>query len=778
MADIDGDVDRPESDEASERVVTSDAEQGDKTTRNPHVARIEVDHGEAMARYHRGWNKDRHNIERAYQDLNFLAGFQWLPELENQRLQDGRPVLTFNRMGQFVRQVTGNMRKMKPAIKVVPTHAGADEKIAEIREGLIRHIENASDAALDVYVDGADSQVASGIGHWEVASEYNLVGEQDLILRTLDDQVAVIWDPDARKKDRSDAMFCFVPVDLTREAYKDTYPDHAVDDMGNWDGQYIDNWYDDDRIRVCRMWYKVKKRIKMMRMPDGTIQNITEPTADDEATPPIGGQEFEIDGFEVWHRMMNCVEFLTEPEKWAGRYIPIVPIIGEEVKVGSRKERHGIVRFAADPQRAYNYARSTQTEFVGLQPKSPFVGTEENFKDYTEEWDTANVKNWPYLRYTPDAKNGNTAPQRQAPPSSSPGLTECIADAANDMQAVVGIYNASLGAQSNETSGVAINSREQQGDTGTFVYMSNFALSITHTARIINDLIPYYYDTARTVRIIGTDGKSRQVAINQPVNGIQLEGDPVAMENDITVGIYDIQMEMGPSYQTQREEARNGMTAFIQAFPAAAPLIADKIAKAQDWPEKDDVAERLQTLLPPQIQAQIAAHDNKPPPQPQPPDPVKMAEAQAIMAKAHGEMARSQTEATKAQAQSEISALEIKRKEMELVNQSLMNMKTELELLKLQAELGQNGPPIDQAKMHDFVNKTDEMLKFLGAHVAAQVAAEAPPAPDQSAQGSQPSMQGPGQQGLNPTPAQTGVSGSQAGPAPAPEPAPPAAAGE
>jgi hypothetical protein len=748
MADLDGDIDRPESDEASERIVTSDAKQGALTTQNPHVARIEVDHVQALARYHRGWTKDRYNIEHAYEDLNFLAGVQWDSTLATQRIDDGRPVLTFNRMGQFVRQVTGNMRKMRPAIKVVPTHAGADEAIAEIREGLIRHIENASDAALDVYVDGADSQVASGIGHWEVAGEYNLVGEQDLILRTLDDQVAVIWDPDARKKDRSDAVFCFVPVDMTREAYKDTYPDHAIDDIGTESGYQIDNWYDDDRIRVARYWYKIKTKIKMMRMPDGTIQNITEPTADDQATPPIGGEEFEVDGFEIWHRMMNCVEFLTAPKKWSGRYIPVIPIIGEEIKVGSRRERHGIVRFAADPQRAYNYARSTQTEFVGLQPKSPFVGTEENFKDYSEEWDTANVKNWPYLRYTPDPKNGSAAPQRQAPPTTSPGLTECIADAAADMQAVVGIYNASLGAQSNETSGVAINSREQQGDTGTFVYMANFALSITQTARVINDLIPYFYDTARTIHILGPDGKSRQVAINQPKDGIQIDGAPVAMENDITVGIYDIQMEMGPSYQTQREEARNGMTDFIKAFPQAAPLIADKIAKAQDWPEKDDVAERLQTLLPPAIQAQIAKQDNKPPPAPPPPDPVKMAEAQALVAKSHGEMARSQADVTKSQAQSEISGLDVKKKEMELVHQSLLNMKAEMELVALQSTMGQNGPPIDQAKLHDFVNKTDEMLRFLGAHVAAQIAAEAPQAQQAASQPSQ----GLGQAQTNPAP--------------------------
>ena len=732
MANLDNDNGVKSNDDFDEGRDLSERQDNQSSTENPHVSRDETDHVEAMARYDRGWTKDRANIERSYADLNFLAGYQWDPTLAQQRSDDGRPVLTFNRMGQFVRQVTGDMRQMKPAIKVVPTHSGADEAIAEIREGLIRHIENASNAALDVYVDGADSQVAAGIGHWEVASEYNMLGEQDLTLRTIDDQISVIWDPDARKKTREDGVFCFVPVNMTREAFKTEYPDRAVEDMGSWHSQYLENWYDDDRIMVCRYWYKVAKKIAYVKMPDGSIHRKDDLEEDDADTMmEHGGKDFEVDGFEVFWRMMNGVEFLTEPKKWPGQYIPIIPAIGEEIKVGARRERHGIVRFAADPQRAYNYARSTQTEFVGLQPKSPFVGTEENFKDYDEEWNTANVKNWPFLRYTPDPKNGNAAPQRQSPPGSSPGLSECIADAAADMQAVVGIYNASLGAKSNETSGIAIANREKQGDTGTYVYMANFALAITHTARVINDLIPYFYDTARTIRILGQDGKSKQVKINQPAQPITIEGVAPDIINDVTVGIYDVQMEMGPSYQTQREEARDGMGEFIKAFPAAAPLIADMIANAQDWPQKDEVAKRLQTLLPPPIQAELAQSEGKPPPPPPPPDPVKMAEAQGVVAKSSAEVSRSKAEATKAETSAVIAQMDVQKKQMELAGQQLSNMKLEMELLALQAQIGQNGPPIDQAKLHEFVRGADEALKFLSAHVAAQIGAEPSPMPQE-----------------------------------------------
>ncbi len=686
---------------------------GDRTTPNPTVSGIECTHEEAMARYHRGWEHDRHNIERAYADMNFAAGFQWMPEIENQRLQDGRPVLTFNRMGQFIRQVTGDIRQMKPSIKVVPVNSGSDEKVAEIREGLIRHIEAMSNATLDVYVDGADSQVACGIGHWEVAGDYgsDTDYEQNIVVRTISDQIAVIWDPDSKKKTREDAQFCFVPVDMTHEAYKDAWPEHPVDDMGTWDGQFTDNWYDDDRVRVCRYWYKVRKVRKLVKLPSGTVHDVTDDANQAIAMQEMGGVLYEREGHEIYWRMMNVNEFLTEPMKWPGRYIPVVPIVGEEIKVGARIERHGIIRFAADAQRAYNYARSTQTEFVGLQPKAPFVGTEENFKNYAEEWETSNNKNWPYLRYTPDPKNGNIPPQRQSPPTTSPGLSECVATASMDMQATIGIYDASLGKKSPETSGVAIRAREAQGDTGTYVYMANFALALAHTGRIINDLIPHYYDTAREVRILGIDGRSKLVPINQPAQSIGLLGVPDDVLNDITAGTYDIQMEMGPSYATQREAAREGLTAFLQAYPPAAPVIADMVAELQDWPQKEKVVERLQTLLPPQIQAQLAQESGKPPPPPPEPNPVEMAKAQAEIAKAQGVASTSQ--------------LEIERKKLELVQQELANMKAELELKAVQQNVGTNlAMPPEQMKK--FMDDTHAALQFVSDHLAEQLAARQP----------------------------------------------------
>ena len=283
---------------------------------------------------------------------------------------------------------------------------------------------------------------------------------------------------------------------------------------------------------------------------------------------------------------------LEGPEEWPGRFIPIVPVVGEEIRIGRKLIRNGVIRHAKDPQRMSNYFHSAHTETVALQPKAPFLVTETNVAKYQSTWEQANTKNFPYLPYEPDTKNGGAAPQRVQPPVSSQGILDGLTMAREDLRAVIGIYDAGLGRPSNETSGRAILARQREGDVGSYLYIDNFARAVRQTGNIINDLIPHVYDTERTIRIMGEDGKIDVMAINKAQGIDPASGEPV-FAHDITAGSYDVVATMGPSYTTRREEAKDGMTAFVQAAPQTAPLVLDLIAKAQDWPMADDIAKRM-----------------------------------------------------------------------------------------------------------------------------------------------------------------------------------------
>ena len=599
----------------------------------------------ARKRYTRAMEHERENIQLAYDDLEFMAGRQWPDDVKNERTSEGRPVLTVNQMPQFVHQVTGDIRQMKPAIKVVAVDDQADPKLADLRQGMIRYIENRSDAT-GIYFQGADSQVACGVGHWRVETEYadDTTFEQELRISGIDDQVAVLWDPDAKRMTREDAMFCFVPVDMTLDAFKEKYPDASLDEfeeVKTW--KHYSDWKQEDTVRVAEYWVKKPKKLTLALTPDGQTIDCTEDddfeggyTAEQKLTlcKTNGATIEKRDSYEVCRYLITCADILEGPEEWAGRFIPIVPVLGEEIKIGRKLVRRGIIREAKDPQRQYNYFTSAQTEVVALQPKAPFMLTEVNVGKYQSQWETANSKNWPYILYTPDAKNGGQLPSRVPPPVSSQGITEGLALANEDMRRVIGIYDASLGAKSNETSGVAIKARQREGDTGTVVYIDNFTRAIRQTGKILIDLIPHVYDTQRTIRVMGDDGKIDLMQINQsndPQTGHPMlnpeTGEPI-MLNDITAGAYDVIAETGTSYATKREESRDSMLQFAQALPETASLISDFIATSQDWPNHEKIAERLRAALPPQILAAEKAKEAEQNGQPPQVDPAQAQQQQ------------------------------------------------------------------------------------------------------------------------------------------------------
>ncbi|UVO33959.1 hypothetical protein KUL72_20815 [Bradyrhizobium arachidis] len=663
----------------------------DDAPKSAQKAEWEKVHEEALLEYDRDYARERGNIDEAYEDLRFRRGRledQWDALALEQR--KGRPCLVINKLPQFIRQVTGDMRQSRPGIKVVPVDSGADVETAEVRAGMIRYVENRSKAK-HVYTTGADSQVTCGIGHWAVDTEYAHAGtfNQEIRVVGIEDGVSVLWDADSFLPTKSDADHCFVPSDMTMAKFKKDWPDAKADGFdttlyGLGASSWFSSWASDDYIRVVKYWKKKPIKRLLALMPDGTIDDLTDQVKDapkEEVQAAMewlqrnAGARVEYrDSYKICRYLLTMAEVLEEQD-WPGMHIPVVPVIGEEVRIGREVYRHGIVRYARDPQRMENYYASAETEVIALQPKAPWIGTKKQFQDNYDLWETANTEAHPFLEYTVDPQAPGP-PQRVQPPVGSPAISEAKVRNSEDMKAVIGIYDASLGAKSNETSGIAIARRDAQGDTGTFVYHDNFALAIERTAEIINELFPKIYDTQRTVQILGDDGKPDMVEINKPqmLNGVN------KVLNDMTAGAYDVVMEQGPNYATKREQAQDGMTEFIRAFPPAAPVMGDLYAKAMDWPNAEQIGERLEELLPPPIKAKMQADRQKREQAAgQPPSPEQQQEAAAQqqaqqqaqqaqamqMAEAQAKVKEAEAKAEKAQADARKSIAEANRAEAE-----------------------------------------------------------------------------------------------------------------
>jgi len=650
--------------------------------------------------YDRARQREHENIIEAYLDLGFKGGdAQWDATALNERQTERRPCMIINMIPQFVRQVTGEQRQMRPAIKVVGIDDKSDPKTAETIADLIRYIENRSDAQ-DAYAKGAEQQVTAGVGHWRVYTEYagNSTFDQELAIGAIDDGIAVLWDPDAVKPDRSDATFCFVPVDMSRKKFEQMYPGKTADDMNIYDYQWRTEWATDDHVRVSEYWIKRPVTLKLAMLPDGSTVDVGK-LGPDVSLPPDSIQERE--SHEIVRYLVSLTEVLEDEQISPGRYIPIIPCFGEEVRIGRRLIRHGMVRFMRDPQRIYNYYASAEVEVTAMQPKAPFMGTELNFADTIDMWQTANIKNYPFMIYKPDAQNQGKAPERISPPVSSQGILEGIQRAEQDMWRVTGLYPPSLGQQSNETSGTAIANRQREGDTGTFVYIDNWVRAIRHTGRVLIDMIPHVYDTARQIRILREDDKVQPININQPVRQIQGLNIITKIDNDLTVGAYDVMVEVGPSFATRREEAKAGMITLLQTIPQLGPLLMDLVAQAQDWPLANVIADRAKLLLPPmllmaemmreqgmpeeQIRAQMLQQMMQPKPDP------KMVEAEA---KSEHEKLKTQHEGVRLQRDVIKGQVEAQRAKHEMAGDaiqrnhdvSMKRMDQQMQMLKLLIE--------------------------------------------------------------------------------------------
>lgn len=557
---------------------------------------------EALEAYEQAQEAENDNRECALEDLRFARlDEQWPEEVANARKLDNRPMLTINRMPSFIRQVVNDARQNKPSIKVHPVDSGADPETAEVINGLIRNIEASSHADI-AYDTAVECGVSMGFGYMRVGVDYAFEDafDLDISIDPVPNPFSVYGDPRSTTADGSDWDVAFVIDKLAEPDFEKRFPkadkvDFKADDIKKIGAP----WFDDDGIQIAEYWTREEYDKPIVLMSDGTVL-----AQDDEDAIQLAGlqgitvvRERIARCRRVKQRIINGVDILDETD-WMGRYIPIVPVYGEEVNVEGKRHFRSLVRPAKDAQRMYNYWRTTSTELVALAPQSPFIGPISAFESDAEKWATANRVNHAYIGY-----DGDIPPQRQGFAGPPAGAIQEALNASDDMKAIMGIYDASLGARSNETSGRAIMARQREGDVSTFHFIDNMARSIRQVGRIVLDLIPHVYSHERVLRVLGEDGRPASVTVNTEQKD-EVTGAVVRM-HDLTAGKYDLTVSTGPSFTSQREEAATMITEMIRAYPDAAPVLGGLLAKNFDWPGADEVARRLEAMAPPQVNGEL-----------------------------------------------------------------------------------------------------------------------------------------------------------------------------
>lgn len=665
-------------------------------------------HTLALKRFEQVETKEKNQRALAVEDILFAQSEdgQWDEDAVAKR--KGRPRYTINRVAGAIDQLIGDQRQNRTAIKIRPVSGGASNEIAEVMEGLIRNIESQSKAS-NAYDNAFDEVINGGYGGWRILSQFNDddAFEQDLVIKPILGATTSLWfDPAAKEYDKRDASWAFLTVDMTKEDYEDRFPDALISDFDAMElKQSCRSWQNENMVRVAEYWTKTPITKQIAKLSDGRVIDLGE---DGAAIDELAKQGVTIvktrsvRSHKVQRRLMSGVTFLEKPKDWAGKFIPLVPVFGRQSFVNGKEFTRGLVRFAKDANRIYNYSTSSAIETTALTPKDPYWYTPAQVAGHEDKYRNFNTQNSPFMPYNPDPATGGAAPQRSGAPAVQSAILQQINQASMDLYHVTGMQPPSFAANPELKSGKAIQAQERLGDRGQYIFTDNLAKSIEYTAEILIDLIPRIYDTERQIRIMMQDGETENVLVNQEIIDTQT-GQPTIV-NDLTIGKYDIVAETGPAFATQRQESAQQILDLIATSPMFEQLAMDLVAKDLPILESKELTKRVRKVMIKQGLVEPTEEEIKELglDQPQAPDP----QQQAI------------TENIRIQTEKLISEIENKdadtiEKRIKAQAETIEAYKTLMETYETQLEMGLPLSALDRAaiiKQNDIVREGQQQI--------------------------------------------------------------------
>lgn len=592
---------------------------------------------------------DHDNRVLGIADMKFLRvpGSQW-DELTKKERGNDRIMLEFNKLNVSAKSIINQMRENRPMGKVRAAEDG-DTKTADVMEGLIRS--TIANADFDTVTDySAEYQVGAGMAAWRITLDYAPDSFHQVIdIDPLLNPFCLYADPACKDILKRDAADWFLTDKISKDAYKERWPKAEESDLNiDTDFDEDDDWEEDDKVRIGEYWYKEAYDKTLLLLSDGsTIDELNDDGI--PVTLPEGVTELKR-RTQQCHKIMMCIisgeAILEGPVEWAGPDFPFVLVYGEYIIIDGKVYWNGITRPGKDAQRAYNTARTSAIETVALAPQDKPWMTPKQVAGLEATLAESHKKNYPYNIYHPDPMAPGP-PVRMGGPAIPVALIQEMQIASDDIKAVTGVYDSSLGANGNETSGRAINARKSQGEIANFNFPDNMGKGVKRTWEILVNLVPKVMDTEQTVRILGADGVESYETINKR--------DPNTGEviNDLSKGRFDTAITIGPSYATRRMEAADAYTQMAGMDEGLMMSAGDLVYKAMDMPYAQEIAERRQAMLPPQIQKMLTEGKDLPP-------EVKAAMAQVEQAQTqvqeHGQLvqaAQQELQTEMAQAKSE-----------------------------------------------------------------------------------------------------------------------------
>lgn len=648
------------------------------------------------------------NIRRGEDDLRFVIRDQWDAAERAEFIRLFKPAMTFNKLRDVIRKVSGEQRKNKPDLMVRSLNGKASQDEINLRSDLVRSICYQSQNDL-IYQQAFDSALKRGYGAWEVTIDYESQRSFNQVIRYegIQDVRYTSFDPAAVKPHKGDGNFCARQFIYSKEQFLAEFP---------WVANpvsYVDprtqinvNWETRDIILVCKYTCKEWFPLKIFQLDNGMVVTENEWLAMQESfrdlkfaadkaivvkdmilsqIPQVRAERMTQD-YKIRQYLLTHNEVIKFTD-WPSKYLPIIFVDGDSNYIDGRQVTNSFIHDAKDAQKFINYVGSEIAAEIKNRRREQWIGTVDNIMGYEEIWRNPEQQNG-ILIAKPD-KDTKMMPQKLPAWDLSPTLLQQFQRGSQDIREIIGFSEAEE-LQGRDISGKARRERKTEGSMSAYVYFDNLNQAIEQSGRVVLDLLPAVYgNDERYVSVKKQDGRTDSIVLNKQING--------EVQNPITAGEYDIEIDTGPSFAVQKEVALEFFQQTIAANPQTFNLIADLWAKNLDVQFMPQIADRFKTLVPPQI---VAKEEGKQLP-PQPPSPQEIMMQQQMQMQ-QAEMAE---KAKKIQIQEEELQLKKDKLELEKIEAA---MKAQADMQKIQTE--QSYQAMEAGKSQ--INYTTDLMKL------------------------------------------------------------------
>jgi hypothetical protein len=555
---------------------------------------LQQQHELALTRFDRAYTPQENVRDKCIEATRFarVSGGQWEGATAAGTKLDDQfekyPKFEINKVATELNRIIAEYRNNRITVKFRPGDKQASDELSNKLNGLFRADYQETDGG-EACDNAFDDAATGGFGCFRLASQ--LVNEFDpmderqrIAIEPVYDPARSVWfDPDAKKYDKSDAAWAFCMYSLSTAKYEEEYgktpSSMDLTSLSSW--EY--DWFTPDVVYIAKYYEVRKESVDLISFQSPITGEVA--TYDSDQIEDVKDELAEAGFTEVARRsvkrrrvyvsIVDGENFLEKPSRIPGEHIPLIPVYGKRWFIDDVERVEGHVAKAMDPQRLYNMQVSMLADSSTQDQGSTPIVDAEQIRGYENHWAERNKKRPAFLplRSLKD-KAGNIVQPANAlgytqPPALNQAMATLLQLTSADIQEVTGGSQAMQQMPSNIAQ-ETVNNLLNRSDMASFIYLDNMAKSLKRAGEVWLSMAREVYGSEREVRIVNEDGTDDVVLMAEAIRD-QQTGVVVAL-NDLTVGKYDVMVDVGPSYTARRDATVAALTKLLQNMAPTDPM--------------------------------------------------------------------------------------------------------------------------------------------------------------------------------------------------------------